>query len=186
MTIKFSGNVRDKLGNPAIYGYIWLFFLWPLLSDPYEHVRDEVKPKCDVIWHQTRLYLVGSRQGVTQTSFKELGALQIKTPFHNIFCFILKKRISIWIAASGKYKKCSLLAKQIFYLCSCSQKNHSARMLANARKDHSWPLTGKCCLSATWFTKSDISMCCFTSVSRAWPPENCKYQSPARSHTFAS
>ena len=35
---------------------------------------------------------------------------------------------------------CSLLAKQIFYLCSCSQKNHSARMLANARKDHSSPL----------------------------------------------
>ena len=30
--------------------------------------------------------------------------------FYGIFCFILKKRISIWIAASGKYKKCSLLA----------------------------------------------------------------------------
>ena len=35
---------------------------------------------------------------------------------------------------------CSLLAKQIFYLCSCSQKIRSARMLANARKDHSSPL----------------------------------------------
>ena len=34
---------------------------------------------------------------------------------------------------------CSLLAKQIFYLCSCSKKNRSARMLANARKDHSSP-----------------------------------------------
>ena len=31
----------------------------------------------------------------------------------------------------------------------------------------------------------DISACCFTSVSRAWPPENCKYLSPARSHTLA-
>ena len=35
---------------------------------------------------------------------------------------------------------CSLLAKQIFYFCSCSQKNRSARMLANARKDHLSPL----------------------------------------------
>ena len=42
----------------VIYGcYIWLFFLWPLLSGPYEfeHVGDKVKQKCDVIWHQTRL-----------------------------------------------------------------------------------------------------------------------------------
>ena len=72
-------------------------------------------------------------------------------PFQTTSCFILKKRFSIWIAASGKYKKCSLLAsryslncsllaKQFFYLCSCSQKNRSARMLANARKDHSSPL----------------------------------------------
>ena len=30
-------------------------FLVTLLSDPYEHVRDEVKRKCDVILHQTRL-----------------------------------------------------------------------------------------------------------------------------------
>ena len=35
------------------------------------------------------------------------------------------------------------------------------------------------------FTNNDISACCITSVSRARPPENCKYQSPARSHTFA-
>ena len=28
---------------------IWLFFVWSLLSDLYEHVRDEVKRKCDVI-----------------------------------------------------------------------------------------------------------------------------------------
>ena len=34
---------------------LWLFFLWPLLSDPYKHVRDEVKRKCEVIWHQTQL-----------------------------------------------------------------------------------------------------------------------------------
>ena len=40
---------------------------------------------------------------------------------------MLKKRMSIWIAASGKYKKCSLLTKQIFCLCSCLQKNRSAR-----------------------------------------------------------
>ena len=34
----------------VIYGCsTWLFFLWPLLSDPYEHVHDEVKWKCDVI-----------------------------------------------------------------------------------------------------------------------------------------
>ena len=48
-----------------MYGYIWLIFLWRLLSDLYEHVRDEVKRKCDVqggfihpgdvIWYQTRL-----------------------------------------------------------------------------------------------------------------------------------
>ena len=34
---------------------------------------------------------------------------------------------------------------------------------------------GKCCLSATCFTNSDISACCFISVSRARPPEICKY-----------
>ena len=33
--------------------------------------------------------------------------------------------------------------------------------------------TGKCCLSATCFTNS--SACCFTSISRARPPENRKY-----------
>ena len=44
---------------------------------------------------------------------------------------------------------------------------------------------GTCCLLATCFTNSDISACCFTSVSRARPPENRKYLSPARSHTFA-
>ena len=33
----------------------------------------------------------------------------------------------------------------------------------------------KCCLSVTCFTNSDISACCFTSVSRARPPENRKY-----------
>ena len=38
------------------------------------------------------------------------------------------------------FSNCSLLAKQIFHLCSCSQKKRSARMLANARKDHSSPL----------------------------------------------
>ena len=42
------------------------------------------------------------------------------------------------LAARKLYSlNCSLLAKQIFYLCSCSQKNRSARMPANARKDHS-------------------------------------------------
>ena len=35
--------------------------------------------------------------------------------------------------------------------------------------------TGKCCLSATCFTNSDISECCFTTVWRAQPPENRKY-----------
>ena len=30
------------------------------------------------------------------------------------------------------------------------------------------------CLSATCFTNGDISACCFTSVSRARPPENRK------------
>ena len=30
----------------------------------------------------------------------------------------------------------------------------------------------------------EISACCFTSVSKLRPPENYKYYSPARSHTF--
>ena len=43
-------TINNKLANLAIYGcYIWLFFLWPLLSNPYENVRDEVKRKCDAI-----------------------------------------------------------------------------------------------------------------------------------------
>ena len=33
-----------------------------------------------------------------------------------------------------------LAARKFFYLCSCSQKNLSTRMLTNARKDHSSPL----------------------------------------------
>ena len=35
------------------------------------------------------------------------------------------------------------------------------------------------------FSNSDISARCFTSISRARPPENHKYQSPARSQIFA-
>ena len=31
-------------------------------------------------------------------------------------------------------------------------------------------VTGYCCLSATRFTNSDISGCCFTSISKARPP----------------
>ena len=60
---------------------------------------------------------------------KNLVRSKLKPSF-KIVCFILNKRICIWIAGSKKYKKCSLLAKQIFYLCLCSQKNRSARMLA--------------------------------------------------------
>ena len=41
------------------------------------------------------------------------------------------------LAENIRSARCSLRAKQIFYLCSCSQKIRSARMLANARKDHS-------------------------------------------------
>ena len=37
----------------------------------------------------------------------------------------------------------------------------------------------------TCFTKSDISGCCFTSISRARPPENRNFWSPARSQIFA-
>ena len=44
---------------------------------------------------------------------------------------------------------------------------------------------GNYCLPATCFTNSDISACCFTSTSRARPPENLKYLSPARTQTFA-
>ena len=46
-------------------------------------------------------------------------------------------------------------------------------------------VTRNYCLSATCFTNSDISARCFTSISRAPPPENHKYQSPARSQIFA-
>ena len=36
-------TINNKLVNLAICGCsIWLFFLRPLLSDPYEHVHDEV------------------------------------------------------------------------------------------------------------------------------------------------
>ena len=35
------------------------------------------------------------------------------------------------------------------------------------------------------FTNSDISGCCFTSISRARPPENRNFGSPARSEIFA-
>ena len=36
-------------------------------------------------------------------------------------------------------------------------------------------VTRNCCLSVTCFTISDISACCFTSISRARHPENQKY-----------
>ena len=66
-------------------------------------------------------------------------------PFQTISCFILKKRFSIWIAASGKYKKCSLpasryslncslLAKQFFFISARARKKIAllacSRMLA--------------------------------------------------------
>ena len=60
--------------------------------------------------------------------------------FHMDCC---KWKIYEVLAACELYSlSCSLLAnlKQIFYLCSCSQKSGSARMLANTRKDHSSPL----------------------------------------------
>ena len=47
-----------------------------------------------------------------------------------------KRKISEVLAAHELYSlNCSLLAKQIFYLCSCSQKKRSAR------KDHLSPLS---------------------------------------------
>ena len=46
--------------------------------------------------------------------------------------------------------------------------------------------TGNCCLSVMVLqTVTSISACCFTSISRIRPPENRKYQSPARSQIFA-
>ena len=61
-----------------------------------------------------------------------------------------KWKISQVLAACELYSlNCSLLAKQVFYLCSCSQKNHGARVLANVCKDHSFLLL--CLLVKTMF-----------------------------------
>ena len=53
-----------------------------------------------------------------------------------------KRKIQKVLAARELYSlNCSLLAKQILYLYSCSQKNRGARHARrNARKDHSSPL----------------------------------------------
>ena len=52
--------------------------------------------------------------------------------FYGIFCFILRKRISIWIAENGKYKKCSLLASCTLETVRCSQSKFFVS--ARARK----------------------------------------------------
>ena len=71
----------------VIYGCsTWLFFLWPLLSDPYEHVHDEVKRKRDVIWHQTRLYL----------NWLDLDKVSLKLASKNLVLSKLKPRFKIF------------------------------------------------------------------------------------------
>ena len=40
-------------------------------------------------------------------------------------------------------------------------------------------------ISNVFYKLWHISACCFTSISRAWPPDKRKYLSPARSQIFA-
>ena len=131
--------------------YCYVEFFWvsiPLYSLGFNWAVFSIKS----VW---KLY-DSSRRGCSDTRilflFRFFFIHISHAPFKTISCFILKKRLSIWIAASRKCKKCSLLAtryslncslltKQFcLYLCSCSPKNRSVRMLANARKDHSSPL----------------------------------------------
>ena len=51
----------------------------------------------------------------------------------------------------------------------------AAQGLGMAMSTVATEINRNCCLSATYFTNSDISACCFTSVSRTRPPENRKY-----------
>ena len=55
-------------------------------------------------------------------------------PFQTTSCFILKKRFSIWIAASGKYKKCSLPASRYSLNCSLLAKQFFLSLLVLAKK----------------------------------------------------
>ena len=87
-----------------------------------------------------------------------------------------KRKISEVLAARELYSlNCSLLAKQFFfYLCSCSQKHRSARMLANARKDHSSPLNLRSLVYRTTVKKH------FLWRSFIYPPQALRF-----SHGFA-
>ena len=58
--------------------------------------------------------------------------MSITSSCKNIFCFVLKKRISVWIAPSGKYKKCSLPASCTLQTARCSQSKFF--ISARARK----------------------------------------------------
>ena len=69
----------------------------------------------------------------------------------------------------------------------CVGKHRTGTRLGNVYRsirEKQGIVTRNYCLSATCFTNSDIFARCFTSISRARPPENHKYQSPARSQTF--
>ena len=75
----------------------------------------------------------------------------------------------------------------------CLHRNYMGRRLKGTRhgnahligRENQGIVTGNCCLSAPCFANSDISSCCFPSISRARPPKNRKVLSPARSQIFS-
>ena len=113
--------------------YCYLEFFWvsiPLYSQGFNWAVFSIKS----VW---KLY-DSSRRDCSDTRifflFRFFCIHISHVPFQTISCFILKKRISIWIAASGKYKKCSLPASRYSLNCSLLAKQFFLSLLVLAKK----------------------------------------------------
>ena len=113
--------------------YCYLEFFWvsiPLYSLGFNWAVLSIKS----VW---KLY-DSSRRGCSDTRilfFFRFFFIHIShVPFQTISCFILKKRFSIWIAASGKYKKWSLPASRYSLNCSLLAKQFFLSLLVLAKK----------------------------------------------------
>ena len=106
--------INNKLANLAIYGYILLLYMVVLLvTFAFWSVPTRA-------WWRENVTSFGIKRDCNWLDFDKVSLkLASKNLLHSklkprfkIFSVLLflKKRISIWIAASGKYKKCSLLA----------------------------------------------------------------------------
>ena len=75
--------------NLAIYGYLCFCYIrLPLLSDPYKHVRNEVKRKCDILGIKRDCNWLGLDKVSFKPASKNLVRSKLKARF-KIFSALL-------------------------------------------------------------------------------------------------